>query len=70
MQNITINPKLIGVLRTIAYVAITAVVAYLANPANLTFVSGGSGLLIAAIFAAIDHQIQANGNGALFGMVR
>lgn len=64
------NPKLAGVLRTIAYVGITAVVAYLANPSNITFVSGGSGLLIAAIFAAFDHYLQTQGQGALFGMIK
>ncbi len=64
------NPKLAGFLRGIAYVVVMAVVAYLADPTNLTWLSGGAGTLVAAIFAAVDHQLQSNGGGALFGAVR
>lgn len=64
------NPKLAGFLRGIAYVVVMAVVAYLADPTNLTWLSGGAGTLVAAIFAAIDSQLQADGHGALFGAVK
>lgn len=70
MNTILNNPKLAGFLRAIAYVVVAAVTAYLADPANLTFLSGSTALVVAGIFAVLDHAVQASNGTALFGLVK
>lgn len=61
----------LGVLRGILYVVVAAVVSYLADASHLTGVLNPSlVLLITAIMGGLEHKMEANGQGALFGAVR
>lgn len=65
------NTKLIGFLRGALYPIIMVVIAYVIQ--NL----GASGIfpvgistIIVSVLGIIDHQLEANGSGALFGAVK
>lgn len=66
----TISPAVLGFLRALGTVALTAVLTYLGDATHLNgIVSGGIATLIAAIALGIEHNIESNSGKALFGSV-
>lgn len=66
-----LSSALLGFIRAIAYVVVAAIVSYLANAANLHgLLNDATATIVAGLFAALDHYIEAQGAGALFGAVK
>lgn len=66
----TISPSLLGFIRGALYTIIGALLAYVADPTHLTFLSGSMGLVVAGIAGALDHYIEAQTGSAAFGTIR
>ncbi len=65
---LNLNPSVLGLIRGVGSVVVFAVVSYLANAANLHgIVNDGLATLIAGVALMLEHQMEANGGGALFG---
>lgn len=63
------SPAVIGFLRGILGAVVFAIVAYVANAANLTPLLGGStSAIVAGIALALEHSLSPDGT-ALFGAV-
>lgn len=61
----------IGFIRAVGYTLLTALLAFLANQANLSgLVGDSSALIIAGLAASIEHYVESRGGGALFGAAR
>jgi hypothetical protein len=64
----TFSPALIGFLRGLGVVVLTAFLTYAGNATNLTFLSPGTALIVAAIALFADHALSQPST-ALFGSV-
>lgn len=65
------NPAVLGLIRALGTVVVLAVVAFLANAANIAPVFGDSlAVVIASVALAVEHAIEASNGKALFGAVR
>jgi hypothetical protein len=60
----------IGLARGLGTALLTAGVAYLANPANLTFLSASTAVIVSGIALMAEHIIEQQTGKALFGAVR
>lgn len=65
-----ISPALLGFLRGLGLIIITAVLSYLGAAENLAFLNPITASLIATIALSIEHSIEAKSGRALFGAVR
>lgn len=70
---VTLSPKVLGFVRSVVYVAITGAAMYLlhfvSDPANLNGLLNPSlAVLIAGLAGTVEHQMESNGSGALFGV--
>lgn len=70
---INLNPKVVSFIRSVLSVAVwaaaSAVLTYVSNAENLSFLNGTLALLVAGIAGLIEHQLEKSGKGALFGAV-
>lgn len=67
----SLTPAQLGFVRAIGYTLLTALLAFLANQANLTGIVGDSAaLIIAGLAASLEHYIESQTGNALFGAVR
>ena len=65
----TLSPGIAGFLKGLMLVVVLAVVDYLANSANLGFLSPAVATIVAGIASAIESSIKADTGKALFGAV-
>ncbi len=67
----TLTPGQAGFLKGILGAVISALVLYVSDPANLTFLSGGAALLVAGLFSSLESFLksQSGNTTALFGAV-
>ena len=65
----TISPLLLGFLRGLGFVVLTAVLGYVGNAANLSFLNPTVAGLIAAVVLAAEHAYAAKTGSGLFGAV-
>lgn len=63
------SPSVLGLIRGFGYPIIGFALAYFSDPAHLTFISAGTGAVIAALISAADHYFESRGKGAVFGAV-
>ncbi len=70
MNYIQTNPKLIGVLQALGLSLLMALLAFLANSANLGgLVNPEMATLVAAVALAVENTINAKSGKSLFGLV-
>lgn len=60
----------IGLLRAVGFVALSSVLVYLGDAANLTFLGGAWPVIISGLALAVEHAIEAKTGKALFGAVK
>lgn len=65
----TITPAQAGFIKGLGLALLAAATAYLSNPENLTFLSGGIALIVSALASSLESHIKANSGNALFGAV-
>lgn len=65
------NYKLVGFLRGLGVVVLLAVLSYVGNATNISFIENHfvQGLIV-AIVAAVEHSIEENKGKALFGAIQ
>jgi len=61
---------IIGFVRGLGMVMLTAGLSYLGSVEHLSWLSPGTATLVAALALAIEHAIEAGTGKALFGSVR
>ncbi len=66
----TLTPAQNGFLKGIILAVLSAVTAYLADPAHLTIVSGGAALIISALASSFESYLKDKTGNGLFGAVR
>lgn len=65
-----IAPGILGFIRAIGVVVITAVLSYIGVADNLSFLNPATATLIAGLALAIEHIIEARTGSALFGVAK
>ncbi len=65
------SPAILGAVRGLGIALLFALVSWLANAANLHgLVNDTVATVVAAVALAIEHKMEADGSGALFGSAR
>lgn len=71
MNQFQLSPAMLGLVRSLGFVVILAVVSFLANAANLHgVVSDGLAASIATLALVAEHYLEGKTGSALFGAAR